>query len=126
MATLDDVDEDEAFIMELMAMHPNDDDIIVEDLDLDIDEPPVTLPSIFIEPFDNGHVSDVRQLKTCVTSNRFVLDSFTLSTLVLSLIFHFYCQKFDFILSRLFFPIHKPLFCFFIFFIFKRFFPPFL
>lgn len=33
MATLDDIDEDEAFINELMAMHPNDDDIVVEDLE---------------------------------------------------------------------------------------------
>lgn len=32
-ATFDDVDEDEAFINELMAMHPNDDDIVVEDLE---------------------------------------------------------------------------------------------
>lgn len=32
-ATLDEVDEDEAFIIELMAMHPNDDDIVVEDLE---------------------------------------------------------------------------------------------
>lgn len=33
MSTFDDVDEDEAFICELMAMHPNDDDIVVEDLE---------------------------------------------------------------------------------------------
>lgn len=31
--TFDDVDEDEAFINELMAMHPNDEDLIVEDLE---------------------------------------------------------------------------------------------
>jgi hypothetical protein len=37
MATLDDVDDDEAFITELMAMHPNDDDILVEDLEDDGD-----------------------------------------------------------------------------------------
>jgi hypothetical protein len=33
MDTIDDIDEDEAFINELMALHPNDDDIIVEDLE---------------------------------------------------------------------------------------------
>lgn len=33
MATLDDIDEDEAFISELMAMHPNDEDLVVEDLE---------------------------------------------------------------------------------------------
>lgn len=33
MATLDDIDDDEAFINELMAMHPNDEDIVVEDLE---------------------------------------------------------------------------------------------
>jgi hypothetical protein len=31
--TFDDVDEDEAFINDLMAMHPNDDDLVIEDLD---------------------------------------------------------------------------------------------
>lgn len=31
--TFDDVDEDEAFINELMAMHPNDDDLVIEDLE---------------------------------------------------------------------------------------------
>lgn len=60
MGTLDDVDEDEAFIMELMAMHPNDDDIVVEDLDLEDAETSANLPSIFIERF-NGEVSDVRR-----------------------------------------------------------------
>jgi hypothetical protein len=35
--TLDDVDDDEAFISELMAMHPNDEDIQVEDLEGDGD-----------------------------------------------------------------------------------------
>lgn len=33
MATVDDVNEDEAFISELMALHPNDEDIVVEDLE---------------------------------------------------------------------------------------------
>jgi hypothetical protein len=33
MDTVDDIDEDEAFINELMALHPNDEDIIVEDLE---------------------------------------------------------------------------------------------
>ena len=33
METLDDVDDEEAFINELMALHPNDDDIVVEDLE---------------------------------------------------------------------------------------------
>lgn len=37
METLDDVDEDEAFISELMAMHPNDEEIRVEDLEGDGD-----------------------------------------------------------------------------------------
>lgn len=36
--TLDDVDEDEAFISELMAMHPNDEDIVVEDLEVEIND----------------------------------------------------------------------------------------
>lgn len=43
MSTLDDVDDDEAFISDLMAMHPNDDDIVIEDLE-EIDEalpPPI-------------------------------------------------------------------------------------
>lgn len=38
METFDDVDEEEAFISELMALHPNDDDIVVEDLEI-FDEP---------------------------------------------------------------------------------------
>lgn len=38
MSTLDDVDDDEAFIHELMAMHPNDDDIVVEDLEAKDDD----------------------------------------------------------------------------------------
>jgi hypothetical protein len=33
MDTVDDVDEDEAFINELIALHPNDEDIIVEDIE---------------------------------------------------------------------------------------------
>lgn len=36
METLEDVDEDEIFISDLMAMHPNDEDIVVEDLELEI------------------------------------------------------------------------------------------
>lgn len=38
MATLDDVDDDEAFINELMAMHPNDEDIVVEDLENNVED----------------------------------------------------------------------------------------
>lgn len=38
MASLDDVDDDEAFISELMAMHPNDEDIVVEDLEAEGDD----------------------------------------------------------------------------------------
>jgi len=34
--TVDEIDEDEAFIDELIALHPNDEDIVVED----IEEPP--------------------------------------------------------------------------------------
>lgn len=33
MDTVDDIDEDEAFINELMALHPNDEDIVVEDIE---------------------------------------------------------------------------------------------
>lgn len=33
MDTIDDIDEDETFINELMALHPNDEDIIVEDIE---------------------------------------------------------------------------------------------
>lgn len=33
MDTVDDIDEDEAFINELMALHPNDEDIVVEDME---------------------------------------------------------------------------------------------
>lgn len=41
MSTFDDVDDDEAFICDLMAMHPNDDDIVVEDLEeIDQIDPP--------------------------------------------------------------------------------------
>lgn len=47
MGTLDDVDDDEAFISDLMAMHPNDDDIVVEDLE-EIDE----------AVSESGHVQD--------------------------------------------------------------------
>ena len=39
MDTVDDIDEDEAFINELMALHPNDEDIVVED----IEDTPATL-----------------------------------------------------------------------------------
>ena len=35
--TLDDVDDDEAFISDLMAMHPNDEDIEIVDLESDVD-----------------------------------------------------------------------------------------
>lgn len=47
METFDDVDEDEAFITELMALHPIDADIVVEDLELPSVEP--TVPAIVIE-----------------------------------------------------------------------------
>lgn len=33
MSTFDDIDEDEIFICDLMAMHPNDEDLVVEDLE---------------------------------------------------------------------------------------------
>ncbi len=33
MDTVDDIDEDEIFINELMAMHPNEEDVIVEDIE---------------------------------------------------------------------------------------------
>lgn len=57
MATLDDVDEDEAFIMELMAIH--DDEMIIEDLEM---TPPPSIPQIRIDEIDDsqGEVSDVR------------------------------------------------------------------
>ncbi|KAG5677964.1 hypothetical protein PVAND_007676 [Polypedilum vanderplanki] len=38
MNTVDDIDEDEAFINELMALHPNDEDIVVEDLEFNSDQ----------------------------------------------------------------------------------------
>lgn len=34
MDTIYDVDEDEAFINDLMSMHPNGDDLVVEDLEV--------------------------------------------------------------------------------------------
>lgn len=41
MSTFDEIDDDEAFICDLMAMHPNDDDIVVEDLEeIDQIDPP--------------------------------------------------------------------------------------
>lgn len=49
--TFDDVNDDEAFISELMALHPNDADIVVEDLE----EAPtvdINLPGILIEQPD--------------------------------------------------------------------------
>lgn len=38
MDTVDDIDEDEAFINELMALHPNDEDLIVEDIEFNNNE----------------------------------------------------------------------------------------
>lgn len=38
MDTVDDIDEDEAFINELMALHPNDEDLIVEDIEFSNNE----------------------------------------------------------------------------------------
>lgn len=35
METLDDVDDEETFINELMAIHPNDEDVVVEDLEVE-------------------------------------------------------------------------------------------
>lgn len=43
MDTVDDIDADEAFISELMAIHPNDEDIVVEDIEFtptNLDLPP--------------------------------------------------------------------------------------
>lgn len=51
METLDDVDENEAFINDLMAMHPNDDDIVVEDLE-EVDEHAATEVGTIREPDD--------------------------------------------------------------------------
>lgn len=63
---IDDIDEDEAFIMELMAMHPNDDDLIVEDLE----DAPLTIPLIRIDGVDSeGETSDVRKLLTKLKSS---------------------------------------------------------
>lgn len=64
MATLDDIDEDEAFIMELMAMHPNDDDLIVEDLELT----PPPIPLIRVNGIDSQGASDVRNLLSKLAS----------------------------------------------------------
>ena len=38
MDTVDDIDDDEAFINELMALHPNDEDLIVEDIEFSNNE----------------------------------------------------------------------------------------
>lgn len=48
METLDDIDDDEAFINELMAMHPNDEDLVVEDLEGSL------TPTIGIESIPEG------------------------------------------------------------------------
>jgi hypothetical protein len=90
MATLDDVDEDEAFILELMSMHPNDDDIIIEDLSIEesVDETPVTnIPTIFIDHFNNGEVSDVRNTNKFVCSFC-VLEIFALEIYLFSFSFY--------------------------------------
>lgn len=57
--TLDDVDEEEAFITELMALHPNDDDIVVVDLendDLENDEPQI--PEVEVQEVDEVQQAD--------------------------------------------------------------------
>lgn len=56
MDTVDDIDEDEAFINELMALHPNDEDIIVEDIE---NLPP---PSIEDAIIDHATVSDINNV----------------------------------------------------------------
>lgn len=48
METFDDVDEDEAFITELMALHPIDADIVVEDLE-EVPTVDIALPEIVID-----------------------------------------------------------------------------
>lgn len=52
MSTFDDVDDDEAFICDLMAMHPNDDDIVVEDLEEEIDQ--IDPPSVEMHDVAEG------------------------------------------------------------------------
>jgi hypothetical protein len=71
MDTVDDIDEDEAFISELMALHPNDEDIIVEDIEA-IEYPPPSIDDVSIidqetinsvnadENDDNNNVDDGR------------------------------------------------------------------
>lgn len=52
--TFDDVDEDEAFINELMALHPNDEDIVVEDLEEAAPAFPVPLIVTPLDPSSEG------------------------------------------------------------------------
>lgn len=61
--TVDDIDEDEAFINELIALHPNDEDIIVEDIEAtDYNMPTTTLaaltPSIEASIIDRETIND--------------------------------------------------------------------
>lgn len=60
MDTIEDIDEDEAFINELMALHPNDEDIIVEDIEATEHNLPTTIPPSIIDHEtirDNNNVS---------------------------------------------------------------------
>ena len=52
MGTLEDIDDNEAFISDLMAIHPNDENMVVEDLEevlIENEEPPVVN---FESPFE--------------------------------------------------------------------------
>lgn len=68
MDTVDDIDEDEAFINELMALHPNDEDIIVEDIE---NLPP---PSIEEAIIDHATVSDINDAENDDDDNNNVDD----------------------------------------------------
>lgn len=58
---VDDIDEDEAFINELMALHPNDEDIIVEDIEsLDVAIASTNIPSADNDNDDNDGVRKIR------------------------------------------------------------------
>lgn len=62
MDTVDDIDEDEAFINELMALHPNVEDLIVEDIEAtEYNLLPTTItitPSIQASIIDHETISD--------------------------------------------------------------------
>lgn len=122
MATLDDVDEDEAFIMELMSMHPNDDDIVVEDLSLDgssVEETPANIPTIFIDQYENGEVSDVRNEITrhvvCVFAKICArnLARWLFSIIIFTLLYSFTARNLFYYFTLLFLY-HEPCFYFII------------